>query len=326
MKSEIIRKLKENNGYVSGQQLSESLGVSRTAVWKAIRRLREEGYQIEAVRNRGYRLLGSADVLTETECRERLAGCRLGSPVYCFGEIDSTNVRAKLLAEKGAPEGTLVIAESQTDGKGRRGRSWVSPPGEGLWFSLVLRPQIRPSITPTLTLVSAIAAAAGIEDVTGLPTRIKWPNDIVISGKKAVGILTELSAEAQETHYVVVGIGINVNMREFPEEIRKTATSLYLESGTFFRRSDIVAAVIKRMESYYTTYMETVSLEALRDEYTKRLVNRGREVVILEPQRERRGVCEGIDQNGCLLVRGEDGKVERVISGEVSVRGIYGYV
>ncbi len=326
MKSEIIRKLKENNGYVSGQQLCEDLGVSRTAVWKAIRRLRDEGYQIEAVRNRGYRLLGIADVLTETECSDRLAGCRLGSPVYCFDETDSTNIQAKILAEKGAPEGTLVIAESQTSGKGRRGRSWISPPGEGLWFSLVLRPQIRPSVTPILTLVAAMAAAAGIEDVTGLKTRIKWPNDIVISGKKVVGILTELSAEAQETHYVVIGIGINVNMTEFPEEIQKTATSIYLESGTFFRRSDIVTAVIKRMESYYMTYMATVSLEELRDEYMKRLVNLGREVVVMEPQRERRGICEGIDRNGCLLVRGEDGNVERVISGEVSVRGIYGYV
>ncbi len=326
MKSEIIRKLKETDGYVSGQQLCETLGVSRTAVWKTIGRLRDEGYQIEAVRNRGYRLLKTADMLTETECRDYLRGRWLGNPVYCFGETDSTNIRAKILAEKGAPEGTLVLAESQTAGKGRRGRSWVSPPGEGLWFSLVLRPNIRPSVTPLLTLVAAMAVAAGIEDVTGLSARIKWPNDIVISGKKVVGILTELSAEAQETHYVVVGIGINVNMTEFPEEIRDTATSLYLESGTFFSRLNIVAAIMKRMEPYYKSYMSTCNLEGLHEEYMKRLVNLNREVMILEPGKERRGVCEGIDRNGCLLVRGENGNVERVISGEVSVRGIYGYV
>ena len=326
MKAEIIRKLKETDGYVSGQQLCETLGVSRTAVWKAIRRVRDEGYQIEAVRNRGYRLLRTADVLTETECRSDLAGRWLGNPFYFFDETDSTNTQAKLLAERGAPEGTLVLAETQTAGKGRRGRSWVSPPGDGLWFSFVLRPSIRPSVTPMLTLVAAMAVAAGIEDVTGLPARIKWPNDIVISGKKAVGILTELSAEALETNYVIVGIGINVNTTDFPEEIRKTATSLYLESGVYFNRSSIVAAVMKRMEPYYKTYLSTVSLAELRDEYMKRLVSLDRDVVVLEPQRERRGVCEGIDHNGCLLVRGEDGSVERVMSGEVSVRGIYGYV
>ncbi len=326
MKAEIIRQLKETGGYVSGQQLSEKLGVSRTAVWKAIGRLRNEGYQIEAVRNRGYRLLEASDLLTETECREALTGRWLGNSVYCFGVTDSTNLQAKLLAEKGAPEGTLVIAEKQTAGRGRRGRSWISPPGGGLWFSLVLRPHIRPSVTPMLTLVAAMAVAAGIEDSTGISAYIKWPNDIVVSGKKVVGILTELSAEAQETHYVVVGIGINVNIAGFPEEIRTTATSLYLESGVFYKRCAIVAAIMKRMEQYYTTYMETLSLEGLRDEYIGRLVSMNREVIILKPEREQRGICEGIDRNGCLLVRREDGSVERVISGEVSVRGIYGYV
>ncbi len=326
MKTEIIRKLKETDGYVSGQQLCELLGVSRTAVWKVIRQLRDEGYQIEAVRNRGYRLLEVADVLTEAECRNRLAGRWLGNPVYCFDEIDSTNTRAKLLAEKGAPEGTLVIAESQTAGKGRRGRSWASPPGEGLWFSFVLRPQIRPSVAPMITLAAALAVAASIEDVCGLPARIKWPNDIVISGRKLVGILTELSAETLEVHYVVVGIGINVNMTEFPEEIRRTATSLYLESGKRFKRCDIVAAVMKRMEEYYAAYMNTCSLAAMKDEYMGRLANLNREVAVITLREEWRGLCEGIDEYGRLLVRRKDGSLEKIVSGEVSVRGIYGYV
>ncbi len=326
MKAEIIRQLREADGYVSGQQLSERLGVSRTAVWKAIGRLRDEGYQIEAVRNRGYRLFGASDLLTETECRDVLAGCRLGNPVYCLGVTDSTNLQAKLLAERGAPEGALVIAEKQTAGRGRRGRSWVSPPGGGLWFSFVLRPLIRPSVTPMLTLVAAMAVAAGIEDATRISVGIKWPNDIVLSGKKIVGILTELSAEALETHYVVVGIGINVNIASFPEELRATATSLYLESGVCYKRSTIIAAVMKRMETYYDAFLQTTNMERLREEYMSKLVSVGREVAVMEAGNERRGICEGIDHNGCLLIRDADGNVGRVLSGEVSVRGIYGYV
>lgn len=326
MKTEIISKLKETDGYVSGQQLCELLGVSRTAVWKVIRQLRDEGYQIEAVRNKGYRLLEVADVLTEAECRNRLAGRWLGNPVYCFDEIDSTNNRAKLLAEQEAPEGTLVIAESQTAGRGRRGRSWVSPPGEGLWFSVILRPQIRPAVAPMITLAAALAVAVAIEEVSGLPTRIKWPNDIVISGRKLVGILTELSAEAMEVHYVVVGIGINVNTTQFPDEIRQTATSLYLESGKRLNRCDIVAAVMKRMEEYYAAYKRTCSLSAMKEAYMERLANRNQEVTVITPQEEWSGLCEGIDEYGRLLVRGKDGNLEKIVSGEVSVRGIYGYV
>ncbi len=326
MKAEILKKLRETDGYLSGQQLSDFLGVSRTAVWKTIAQLREEGYQIEAVRNRGYRLLETADVLTEAECRSLLVGRWLGNPVSCFTETDSTNTQAKRLAEEGAPEGTLVVAESQTNGKGRRGRSWVSPPGEGLWFSLVLRPKVLPSLAPMLTLAAALAVSAGIEDVCGLSARIKWPNDIVLSGRKAAGILTELSAETTEIHYVVIGVGVNVNMADFPEEIRRTATSLFIESGTRFHRCDILAAILARMEQFYETFLDTRDLSILREEYMQRLANLGEEVVVLAPEGERRGVCEGIDEYGRLLVRGEDGSIEKVFSGEVSVRGIYGYI
>lgn len=326
MKAEIIKKLKETDGYVSGQQLCELLGVSRTAIWKVIAQLREEGYQIEAVRHKGYRLLEVGDVLTEAECKSRLSGRQLGNPVYCFAETDSTNIQAKLLAEKGAPEGTLVIAESQTNGRGRRGCGWVSPPGEGLWFSLVLRPRIVPATAPVLTLVAAMAVAAGIEDVSGLPVGIKWPNDIVLSGKKLVGILTELSAEAGQVHYVVVGVGINVNMSGFAEEIRDTATSLYLESGRRVNRCGLAAVIMKRMEQYYQTYLTTCDLSNLMETYQERLVNRNREVLVLAPGNEHKGICEGIDEYGQLLVRLADGSIEKVMSGEVSVRGVFGYV
>ncbi len=326
MKTEIIRELKNCDGYLSGQELCERLHVSRTAVWKVIGQLREEGYRIEAVRHKGYRLLEVADVLTEAECQSRLQGFRMGTPVHCYEETDSTNIRAKALAEAGAPEGTLVTAESQTRGKGRRGRGWVSPKGEGLWFSLLLRPKIPPYKAPMLTLAAALAVAGGIEDVCGLPVQIKWPNDIVLSGKKLVGILTELSAEADQVHYAVVGIGINVNISEFPEEIRNTATSLYLETGKRWMRCDLIAAIMKRMERCYQAFAEAGDLSALRGEYMDRLVSVGRAVRILSPEEETDGVCEGIDEEGRLLVRKGDGSLEKVISGEVSVRGIYGYV
>ncbi len=326
MKEEIIRQLKSCGGYLSGEELSSRLHVSRTAVWKVIRQLREEGYRIEAAPRKGYRLICAADVLTEAECRPRLAGCRLGNPVYCYGETDSTNVRARVLAEEGALEGTLVTAESQTAGRGRRGRSWISPPGDGLWFSFLLRPEFHPYDAPILTLAAALAVSGGIRDVCGLPVMIKWPNDIVLSGKKVAGILTELSAEAEQIRYVVVGVGINVNIAEFPEEIRGTATSLYLESGCRRNRCDILAAVMKRMEEYYEVCKKTRDLSGLMESYTKELVNLGREVSVISGQGTYRGICEGIDRSGRLLVRRPDGTLEKVLSGEVSVRGVYGYV
>ncbi len=286
----------------------------------------KEGCAGGAARGEDCRLLGAAGVLSGAEWQSRLRGRRIGWPVKCYGETDSTNLRAKALAEEGAPEGTLVIAESQTEGRGRRGRSWVSPPGEGLWFSFILRPAVVPAAAPAITLTAALAAASGIGDMTGLAPGIKWPNDIVLGGRKLVGILTELAAVDGRVRYVVVGIGINVNIAEFPAEISRTATSLYLETGRRWDRPDLLAAVMKRMEEYYAEYLKTGDMSGLMEEYGARLVSRGEEVMVLAPRNEHRGICEGIDGQGRMLVRLEDGSEERVMSGEVSVRGIYGYV
>ena len=320
MKAEIIRLLKESDGYLSGQELCGRLGVSRTAVWKVMEQLREEGYQIEAVRHKGYRLLEAADVLTEAEFAACMSGRRLGKYLDCNDVLDSTNNRARQLAEKGALEGT------QTAGKGRRGRSWVSPPGTGIWFTLILRPEILPAFAPMLTLVAALAVAEAVEEVCGLPAKIKWPNDIVLSGKKICGILTEMSAEYDRIHYVVIGIGINANMKEFPDEIRETATSIYLESGRTVRRGLLVASVMKHMEHWYEKFLETSDLSGMKAEYTDRLINQNRNVLVLDSKGEFQGTCRGIDDKGLLLVQREDGSVEKVMSGEVSVRGVYGYV
>ena len=326
MKGEILKLLKETDGYVSGQELCRRFGVSRTAVWKVINQLKEEGYEIEAVRNRGYALKGAGDVLSEAELLSCLKTEWAGGRIVYFDATDSTNAQAKRLAEAHAPHGTLVVSDRQDGGKGRRGRSWASPSGVGIWMSLILRPEIAPSSASMLTLAAALAVREGIQEETGLSPLIKWPNDLVLNGKKICGILTEMSTELMEIQYVITGIGINVNQREFPSEIRDTATSLSLEAGRCFRRSSLIAAILKAFEKDYTAFLKTGDLSLLLEEYNACLVNRGKEVCILDPSGEYRAVAEGIDESGSLLVTLPDGTRREIISGEVSVRGIYGYV
>lgn len=326
MKATILKLLKNSQGYLSGQELCNSLSVSRTAVWKVIKQLQSEGYQIEAVRNKGYHLVGEADVITEAELKTSMGGGWLGRNLVCYEEIDSTNIRAKKLAEEGAPAGTLVIAESQVSGKGRRGRGWLSPKGEGICMSLLLRPPIAPSSASMLTLVGALAVVKGIEAAAGLHSAIKWPNDIVMNGKKVCGILTEMSAELEDVHYVVMGIGINVNTQTFSEEIQEIATSLYQQGGVYVKRSHVIAAVMDAFEAYYETFIQTGDLSLLLEEYQEKLANKDKEVMVLTAAGNYRGKSLGIHKTGELLVQREDNCVVRVASGEVSVRGIYGYV
>ena len=244
--------------------MCEQLGVSRTAVWKAIRQLEEEGYVIEAVRNKGYRLVEDADVLTVAELRSVLDTKWLGQEVDYFYETDSTNNRARDAAEKGASHGYLAVADSQTAGKGRRGRVWNSPHGTDIFMSFLMRPSFGPSQASMLTLVAGMAVVKGVQKATGLNAMIKWPNDAVVNGKKICGILTEMSTEEDTIRYVVVGIGINVNAREFPEEIRDKATSLKLELGRSVKRSEVIQAVAESFEEYYAVYERPVICQGFR--------------------------------------------------------------
>ena len=326
MKGEILKLLKETDGYISGQELCEKFGVSRTAVWKVINQLKEEGYEIEAVRNKGYILKGSADVLSKEELENTIHTKWAGTQVAFFEETDSTNNEIRRLAEQGAPHGTLAVAERQLGGKGRRGRVWTSPAGVGIWMSMLLRPQIDPMAASMLTLVMALSTRRGIEKATGLKSEIKWPNDLVLNKKKICGILTEMSTELMEIQYVIPGTGINVNQMEFPDDIKATATSLRIESGKIQKRSEIIAAIMEAFEGYYDTFIETQDMSGLIEEYNANLVNLGNEVCVLDPAGEYRGVSEGINKEGALLVRLSDGTLKEIISGEVSVRGVYGYV
>lgn len=246
--------------------------------------------------------------------------------VVFFEETDSTNVQAHRLAKEGAAHGTVVVADMQTAGRGRRGRSWLQAPGEMLALSIVLRPHISPEKTSMLTLVAALASALSIEKVTGVSCQIKWPNDIVINNKKAAGILTELQLQSSVVDYVIVGIGINVGAAFFPEEIRKTATSLYLETGKPVDRNQLLAELLCEMERLYALFLEQEDLSCIKEEYLSRLINLGREVRVLDPKGEYRGTGCGITDTGELLVRREDGSMEQIYAGEVSVRGLYTYV
>lgn len=326
MKREILTMLRENGEYVSGQQICETLGVSRTAVWKAINGLKAEGYEIEALQNRGYCLVSAPDVLTEAEVGSRRCDLWKDSPLVVYDETDSTNIQAARLANQGAPEGTLVIADAQTSGKGRRGRHWATPHGISLAMSFVLRPKFCPEKASMLTLIAAYACREAVSELTGLEPLIKWPNDIVLNRKKITGILTEMSMEEDYISRIIVGIGFNVGQDHFDGELKDKATSLYMETGKHYSRAALACLVMKYFAVEYRKFCEIGDLSFLCDRYNDKLVSRGREVKILSPGAEWNGTSLGINSEGALLVRDSSGKTQEIIGGEVSVRGIYGYV
>lgn len=326
MKEEILRLLRNADGYISGQELCNRFGVSRTAVWKAINQLKEAGYEIEAQQNKGYRLMAAPDLMTEAEIKSLMHTEWVAKEVLYFDTIDSTNTKAQELAEKGYPSGTLVVADKQESGKGRRGRSWVSPSGTGIFMTLMIKPDINPNNASMLTLVAALAVAKAITSVTGEEAMIKWPNDIVVNSKKVCGILTEMNAQFDYINHIVVGIGINVHNESFPEEISQMASSLMIEAGgKRFHRAQIIAETMSYFEQYYDTFLKTQDLSALVREYDELLVNRNKSVRVLDPKEPFDGKAMGITPKGGLIVDTWESR-KLVSSGEVSVRGIYGYV
>ena len=326
MKSEILIMLRNTEGYVSGQEMCNKLGVSRTAIWKAINQLKEDGYRIEAVPNKGYSLTLVPDVVSKEEIISRLNTKWIGKTIECFSEIDSTNDEAKRKAQLDYSNGAVFLAEKQTLGRGRRGRSWETLGGDTIALSILLRPNFLPNTAPMLTLVMALSVARAIEEVAGLGPQIKWPNDLVLSSKKICGILTEMNAEIDYIHYIVIGVGVNVNVGAFSDEISDKATSLFLEGNQTINRAQLVASILQWFELYYEKFCETNDLSQLQEEYNKVLINREKNVRILEPNSTWDGIAKGIDSQGELLVETKDGVIHKVFAGEVSVRGLYEYV
>lgn len=258
--------------------------------------------------------------------REHLSTRWVAQTIHYYDETDSTNLQAKLAAGEGVGEGMLFVADRQTAGRGRRGRSWESPAGANIYFTLLLRPTFAPDMAPQVTLVMGLAVAEAIREYCGLDVRIKWPNDVVIGGKKVCGILTELGLQGSDIDHLIVGVGINVDRQEFPVEIAMTATSLEAEKDSEIDRTGLLACVMERFEVLYEEFKQAGGLNKLRERYDALLINRNREVRVLDPKGEYTGIARGISNEGELIVEREGGSLEAVYAGEVSVRGVYGYV
>ena len=307
---------------LSGETLSREMGVTRAAVWKQIERLRGMGFVIESEGRSGYHLVSCPDSLMEPVVRQGLDTAWAGCRVEWFPVIDSTNRYAKQLAAEGAPHGTVVLADQQTAGRGRRGRGWLTPAGEGVALSLILRPDTHPSQVAVVSLEIAMAGAAAAEAVTGEKAGIKWPNDVILKGKKVEGILVEMDADEQTVHFLVAGIGFNVHQKEFPPEIAQTASSMDLIAGHEVSRAALVRAFLKGIEEAEVLRATGRLLEA----YRRRSVTIGQKVRVIGTTEAFTGEALDITQSGSLLVRDPEGKVREVLAGDVSVRGLMGYV
>ena len=342
MKNKILARLSDADDFVSGQQLCDEFGVSRTAVWKAVNRLKKEGYIIESVTNRGYRLKDGCDILSESEISRFLNTDIIGKKVVVYDECDSTNSCVARDSQTETEEGLVVVANRQTSGKGRRGRVWESPAGTSVYMSMLLRPKLPPGPAPQITLVTGLAVSDAIDELIRenssdgknrqqaagtdeIRTLIKWPNDIVMGKKKICGILTELDCQIDFINNIVVGIGINVSGTTFPDDIADKAGSILSVAGVSVNRNRLVAAVCNRFEEYYKIFLKTGTIEKLVEKYDDKLINKDCEVRVLDPKGEYNGVAKGIAADGRLIVETADG-TEFVSSGEVSVRGLYGYV
>jgi BirA family biotin operon repressor/biotin-[acetyl-CoA-carboxylase] ligase len=310
----IIPILKEAQDFTSGQELSRRLGVTRAAVWKHIEELRAEGYEIEALPRRGYRLVAAPDRLSADEVKYHLDTKVFGIDVEHFESVESTMTQAFRSAMDGAPEGAIVIAERQTRGRGRLGRVWASPRGKGLYFSIILRPGGAIPGVARLTLLAAVAVSASVEKITGVRPLIKWPNDLLVNDRKICGILTEMSAEIDRVRFVVVGIGLNVNTPMF--QLPPEATSLKITLGKAVSRVALLQEILRAFESRYFT-MRKDGYAAALDEWRARSAMEGRAVRFVERGREIRGTAAGIDDDGGLLVRLADGTLVKRMAGDI---------
>ena len=322
MQKKILDILLNADDFISGQEISEKLGVSRQAVWKSINALKEKGYEIQSVTNRGYRLVSSPDYLNESSLKTLLHNKIIGKNLIVLDSVNSTNDHLKKLGNEGCENGSVVAASEQTRGNGRLGRTWQSKKDDGIAFSVLLRPNVAPSEVSAITPLAGLAVCKAIREYTKLDCVIKWPNDIIVGRKKLVGILTEMSAEFDAVEYVITGIGINVDHTSFPEEIAFKATSLLLETGRHIDKNEFLACVLEHLENEFVKNNLELTPTAL-SEYTDLCATVGRSVTFQRGTRRISGMAVGVSEHGELKVMMSDGTISLVNSGEVTVQGIY---
>ena len=319
MKEEILLRLRQG-GRVSGEELARTFGVTRTAIWKHINELRSEGYLIDSSPSKGYLLLSTPDIPTPPEIRSGLATHTFGREIRFYPELPSTQDEARALAMQGAPEGTVVIADTQTAGRGRIGRSWVAPRG-GIYLSIILRPTMTPPQALRLPLITGVAVAQTIEKVTRLSTRLKWPNDVLINGRKVAGILTEMNAEMDRLNFIIVGIGINVNTppESLPTELQDTAAILSAERGRPISRVKLIQTLLTELEILYDEFRKE-GFEPIRKRWKALSETIGTMVTVTFADQQVHGRAFDIDPDGALLIQKWNGNLERVVAGDVSLR------
>ena len=326
MREKILKDLYENkNQYISGEELSRKYQVSRTAIWKHINNLKLQGYIIETMKHRGYRLIDRCKKIIPEIVRGELKTHEIGKNIIYLDTIDSTNTYGKKIAKE-TSHGSVVLSEEQTLGRGRLGRGWISPVGEGVFISIVLKPDIPLTEGMKMTQIAAAATCKAIRDLTGLEALIKWPNDIVVNGKKVCGILTEMAGELNRIDYLVVGIGVNTNNEKFPDKLAGIATSLRIEKGREIDRKTLIVKILENFECFYEDYIkskELVRTLAVIRSYSAIL---GKNVFILKGDRKIKALALEINDDGLLGVRYENGEEEMLLSGEVSIRGEKGYI
>jgi BirA family biotin operon repressor/biotin-[acetyl-CoA-carboxylase] ligase len=318
----LVTWLREAGGPLSGEELARRLGCSRAAVWKRIAALRRQGYRIEGKRAGGYALAVVPDRLSTVELAPHFRGS--WRDVRWFDEVDSTQIVARDLARAGASEGTVVVAERQTAGRGRLGRAWHSPAGVNLYCSILLRPAVPPHVVPQLALVAGVAVAAAVAEETGEEPGIKWPNDVLLDGRKVAGTLTEMDSALERVEHVILGIGVNLNGGEgaFPPELRDKATSLRRVTGRRVDRAAFAARLLAALEARYGRYLRG-GFASVRAEWESRSSLTGAQVRVLAPEGERAGRVLGLDADGALRLRQADGRIIRIVAGEVTVRTGY---
>ncbi len=321
MKDKILSALKNSDNYISGEILSRSLGITRSAVWKNICQLRQEGYIIDSVTNKGYRLQKDCNMIDTDKVMKDLHCDNIGKKLIILKSTDSTNNEIKKIAALGEESGTVVTAETQTSGRGRFGRQWSSDKG-GLYFSILLRTDLPPSNIAAITLAAGYAVCLAVREYTGLDARIKWPNDIIVENRKICGILTEIAAQSDSIDYIIIGIGININNTEFPDEIKHKASSIHLETNKNIDKSDFFRTVLIYLDKVISSFLISISIDDMSS-FKRICATIGREVSVKRGDTVLTGIAKDITPLGELVIETENTREIKISSGEVTVQGIY---